>query len=98
MDRIFFDTNAIKNDRLGHFFGNLKELNKISASCRILLPRIVYDEIVIQKQRYAQKQFDAFIKNDIKKIISLPGDDAIKKVADEKIKKVAEKCRIRSDL
>lgn len=63
MDTIFLDTNSIRNEKPLRFFGNVKELEKVSNLADIAIPSIVIDEIKRQKRRHLEAQIKKLREN-----------------------------------
>jgi rRNA-processing protein FCF1 len=63
MDAVFLDTNAIRNPDLKCFFGQIAKFQQLARIARIIVPRIVIDEIKWQKMDKARRELDTFRSN-----------------------------------
>jgi rRNA-processing protein FCF1 len=65
MAKIIFDTNALRNNKLDSYLGNMGELQKFAEECEIIVPEIVIEEIRFQKKRYFLQEKEALTKNSL---------------------------------
>lgn len=49
--KVIFDTNSIRNEKLNEFFGSQNKLKAISEYAEIIIPDLVFDEILNQKKK-----------------------------------------------
>ena len=48
--KVIFDTNTIRNDKLNNFFGSQERLKELSNYADLIIPDLVFDEILNQKR------------------------------------------------
>ncbi|MDF1882900.1 DUF4935 domain-containing protein [Sulfurimonas sp. SAG-AH-194-C21] len=75
MQKVIFDTNAIRNVDVKQYFGGRLELEKFYKVAELIFPDIVIEEMRNQKKRKLQKNKDAFLSNPFHAIQKLNEDD-----------------------
>lgn len=63
MALVFLDTNSINSTSLDTLFGQVDELAKLQAIAHIVLPEIVFDELIAHKQRYFEEERNKLLKS-----------------------------------
>lgn len=69
-DVIIFDTNAIRHDGLGAFFGGRELLRQLEPDTEFYIPELVLDEVKRQKKRKFEKSKAQLLGNDLVKAFS----------------------------
>ncbi len=94
-DKIFFDTNAARNEGgIDHFLGNRTELWRFEKVADILLPDIVIDEVRQQKRRHLRDKRDQVKSNPFTRILGLD----LTKTSDNDIEKFIQELEKREDI
>lgn len=70
----FLDTNSINSSSLDTLFGNADDLSKLESLAHIVLPSVVFDELVEHKRRHFEQERQKLMKNHLLPSLSGSGE------------------------
>ncbi|MCG2589522.1 PIN domain-containing protein [Rhodohalobacter sulfatireducens] len=92
MDVLFIDTNAIRNDGVNSFFGNIEELERIQSHVQIAIPKIVIEEIKVQKRSQLVADLSRFKGNYFTGALEIDTSEYLEEMLEQKINQLYEEC------
>lgn len=91
---IFLDTNTINSNSLLYLFGCQEKLERLSRTAKIVIPQVVFDELLEHKKRYFVEQKAKFSQNALMPHLDIDRDIVNRLSLDELITQIVEREKI----
>lgn len=94
-DKVFFDTNIITSEKgLKNFLGGREQLSRFQRVAEVMIPKIVFDELIFQKRKTFREKRDTFKTSPFFEIYGLSHE----KITDDYIDIHLEKMRVSENI